>query len=103
MAPAAMDEDCKIYLQAMEERLNAHADERLKASEERMAHLIANELGILHRDMQSGFARVDERFARIDDRLDRQGTMLVNLTRRSAACWRMSTESTPLIRNWLAR
>jgi chromosome segregation ATPase len=101
-----MDAELKSYLQAMEERLDARlkaseermdvrlkaSEERmganLKASEERMALLIANEVGILHRDMQSGFARVDERFARIDERLariderlDRQGSMLVNLTK----------------------
>jgi hypothetical protein len=62
--------------------------------EDLMAALVAAEVGNLHTEMQSGFARVDERLNHLTDRLDRQGFILVGgtkalggLQRRRGAGW----------------
>jgi len=65
-----MDEELKTYLQSMEERLESRTAAMIQGSEDRMATLIAAEIGNLHTQMQQGFERVDARFEQIDARFE---------------------------------
>lgn len=107
-----MDQELRTYLERMEGRIDARfssIDDRfnsiddkfaavdagfngvganMQGLEDRMAALIAAEVGNLHTEMQNGFARVDER-------LDRQGFILEGGLRPSPACSSTSPRS-----NW---
>lgn len=57
-------------------RLQTRFDKRIQESEDRSAALTASEVGSLHTELQKFRAEINQRLARIDERLDRQGFML---------------------------
>ncbi|MGD1071264.1 MAG: hypothetical protein ABSB15_14080 [Bryobacteraceae bacterium] len=67
-----MGSELRTYLEDMEARTNVE----MQRPGDRIAAVIAAEFGKLRRDMQSGFARVDERLSHLTERLDRQGFIL---------------------------
>jgi hypothetical protein len=67
-----MDNETKTYLAAMEARI----DGGMNRMEERIAALIAGEIGTLHSDMGERFARVDTRLESIDTRLKLQAGLI---------------------------
>jgi hypothetical protein len=58
--------------------------EALEGVAERIAQLIAGEVGTLHNDMQAGFDRVDKRLESIDTRLKLQAGLIQSGARAMA-------------------
>jgi hypothetical protein len=65
----------------MEARIVGGVNSDMQRLEDRTAALIAAEVGNLHKEMQNGFARVDERLNHLTERVDRQGFILAGGTK----------------------
>jgi hypothetical protein len=90
-----VDEDLKTYLREMEDRtavLIAGVEDRttsrisgeIRASEERTASLMANEIGNLHTEIQNLEKRMETRFDSVDARLKLQAGLIQSGARAMA-------------------
>jgi hypothetical protein len=71
-----MDMELTQHLDAMEGRMNAHVDQRVRESEKRVVTLITEVKESLERQMNMRFEEVNHRFDAVDARFDAQANRL---------------------------
>jgi hypothetical protein len=90
-----VDEELRVYLTAMEDRLKSHVDERVENS----VRATAAEIGALHTSMQQLEARFTAKMDDFQNRIDRHAGMLQTGARQLTRAFR---DDERLSRQWRA-